>query len=86
MVHRYSCICYIVNTLKSVMRPGFFANGGIFQLPLQALKVLGLEGVMGLCASKASSLAEFGSSCGLGLISGLFTKQDGCCLFIVQVE
>ena len=57
MAHRYPYIRSIVNTLNSVTRPGSFANGGTFQLPLPALKINGVDGVVRLPASDAQAKA-----------------------------
>ena len=46
MAHRYPYIHSLVNTLNSVTRPGSFANGGMFQLSLPALKINGVDGVV----------------------------------------
>ena len=53
----YPYIRSIVKSLNSVTRPGSFANGGAFQLPLPALKINGVEGVVGLPASDAQAKA-----------------------------
>ena len=52
----YPYIRSLVEHLNSV-RPGSFANGGAFQLPLPALKINGVEGVVGLPASDAQAKA-----------------------------
>ena len=55
----YPYIRSIVKTLNSVARPGSFANGGTFQLPLPlpALKINGVDGLVGLPASDAQAKA-----------------------------
>ena len=54
----YSYIRSIVKTLNSVTRPGSFANGGTFLLPLPGLKIpSGVEGFVGLPASDAQAKA-----------------------------
>ena len=55
--HRYPYIRSIVQTLNSVTRPGSFANGGAFQLPLPALKITGVDGVVRLPVSDAQAKA-----------------------------
>ena len=57
MAHRYPYIRSLVNTLNSVTRPGSFANGGMFQLPLPALKINGVDGVVRFPASDAQAKA-----------------------------
>ena len=53
----YPYIRSIVHTLNSVTRPGSFANGGAFQLPLPALKINGVDGVVGIPANDAQAKA-----------------------------
>ena len=62
MAHRYPYIRSLVITLNSVTRPGSFAKGGMFQLPLPALIINGVDGVVRFPASIAQAKA----------ISGLF--------------